>query len=218
VEGDELSPECLKREQADDRAIQRVVNLLTDSSSADDWSALTADELEVQTLFAQRQTLEVRDGVLYRQFQKTDGSLGHLQAVIPRSLRPAVLSCVHGSLLTGHLGKLKCGKRLMKIAYWPGWKTDLSLFIDCCEKCNRFRRNTNTRHGHLKYAGVNAPWQKVHIDLMGPFVKSHDGYSFILTVLCSFTKYLIAVPLRDKSAFSVGESLGAPGFFSLQPG
>jgi hypothetical protein len=66
VEGDELSPECLKREQADDRAIQRVVNLLTDSSSAADWSALTADELEVQTLFAQRQTLEVRDGVLYR--------------------------------------------------------------------------------------------------------------------------------------------------------
>jgi predicted aspartyl protease len=217
VEGDELSPECLKREQADDRAIQRVVNLLTDSSSAADWSALTADELEVQTLFAQRQTLEVRDGVLYRQFQKTDGSLGHLQAVIPRSLRPAVLSRVHGSLLSGHLGKLKCGKRLMKIAYWPGWKTDLSLFIDCCEKCNRFRRNTNTRHGHLKYAGVNAPWQKVHIDLMGPFVKSHDGCSFILTVLCSFTKYLIAIPLRDKSAFSVAKALVRQVFLVYSP-
>jgi hypothetical protein len=94
----------------------------------------------------------------------------------------------------------------MKIAYWPGWKTDLSLFIDCCEKCNRFRRSSNTRHGHLKYAGVNAPWQKVHINLMGPFVKSHDCYSFILTVLCSFTKYLIVVPLRDKSAFSVAKA------------
>jgi hypothetical protein len=112
VEGDELSPECLNRGQADDRAIQRVVSLLTDSSSAADWSALTADELKVQTLFAQRQTLEVREGVLYRQFQKTDGRASHLQAVIPRSLRPAVLSRMHGSLLTGHLGKLKCGKGL----------------------------------------------------------------------------------------------------------
>jgi hypothetical protein len=107
MEGDELSPECLERGQADDRVIQRVVSLLTDSSSTAAWSA--ADELEVQTLFAQRQALEVRDGVLYRQCQKTNGSVSHLQAVIPRSLPRAVLSRVRGSLLAGHLGKLKCG-------------------------------------------------------------------------------------------------------------
>jgi hypothetical protein len=96
----------------------------------------------------------------------------------------------------------------------------LSLFIDFCEKCNRFRINTNTRHGHLKYAGVNAPsapWQKVHIDLMGPFVESHDSYSFILTVLCSFTKYLIAIPLRDKSAFSVAKALVRQVFLVYSP-
>jgi hypothetical protein len=49
--------------------------------------------------------------------------------------------------------------------------------------------------------------QKVHIDLMVPFVKFHDGHSFILTLLCSFIKYLIAIPLRDKSTFSVAKAL-----------
>jgi hypothetical protein len=213
----ELSCENLRREQGTDSVIRRMVDLLTTSNPVADWTAVTEDELEVQALFAQRQALEVREGVLYRQFQRSDGAVQHYQAVIPRSMRLAVMSHIHGSLLAGHLGKLKSGKRLMKVAYWPGWRTDVSLFIDRCEKCNRYRKNTHTRQGQLKYAGVTAPWQKVHIDLMGPFVKSHDGYSFILTVICSFTKYLIAIPLRDKSAFSVARALVRQVFLVYSP-
>jgi hypothetical protein len=74
----------------------------------------------VQGLFDQRQLLEIRDGVLCRQFQRPDGTVQHYLAVIPRSLRLAVMSDIHGSLLAGHLGKLKSGKRLTKVAYRPG--------------------------------------------------------------------------------------------------
>jgi hypothetical protein len=107
-----------------------MVNMLTNNNPVADWTAVTEDKLEVQALFAQRQALKVRDGVLYRQFQRSDGTVQHYQAFIPRSLRLAVMSHIHGSLLAGHLGKLKSGKRLMKVAYWPGWRTGLSLFID----------------------------------------------------------------------------------------
>jgi hypothetical protein len=40
------------------------------------------------------------------------------------------------------------------------------------------------------------------MDLMGLFVKSQDGLCCILTAVCSFTKFLIAVQLRVKSAYA----------------
>ena len=49
--------------------------------------------------------------------------------------------------------------------------------------------------------------QKVHIDLTGPHVKSRPGSTYLLTVICSFTKYLITVPLRNKEAISVARAL-----------
>ena len=36
---------------------------------------------------------------------------------------------------------------------------------------------------------------------------SSNGYKYILTVICAFTKYLIAVPLRDKSSRLVAKAL-----------
>jgi hypothetical protein len=81
------------------------------------------------------------------------------------------------------------------------------IFIDQCEKCNRYRKNTHTWQGQLKYAGVTAPWQKVHIDLMGRSSSLMMATRLFLTVICSFFKYLIAISFRDKSAFSVARAL-----------
>lgn len=36
----------------------------------------------------------------------------------------------------------------------------------------------------------------VHIDHVGPFPKSKSGYSYLLTLIDSFTKYIIAKPCR----------------------
>ena len=49
--------------------------------------------------------------------------------------------------------------------------------------------------------------QKFHIDLTGPYVRSRNGYVYLITGICIFTKYLVAVPLRDKSALSVAKAL-----------
>lgn len=49
--------------------------------------------------------------------------------------------------------------------------------------------------------------QKFHIDLTGPHVRSKNGHTYLLTGICSFSKYLVAVPLRDKTALSVARAL-----------
>ena len=52
-----------------------------------------------------------------------------------------------------------------------------------------------------------SPFQKFHIDLTGPHRRSAGGHVYLLTGICCFTKYLIAVPLRDKSALTVANAL-----------
>ena len=52
---------------------------------------------------------------------------------------------------------------------------------------------------------------------MGPFVKSRDGYSYVLTAVCAFTKYLVAIPLRSKTAFEVANALVRRVFLVFSP-
>ena len=51
------------------------------------------------------------------------------------------------------------------------------------------------------------PFQKLHVDLTGSHRKSSEGNFHLLTEICSFTKYLVAVPIKDKSAISVAKAL-----------
>jgi Integrase zinc binding domain len=166
----------------------------------------TADA-ETRVLFSQRQTLEVKDGILYRQFVRPDGTVSHLQTVVPYTLRQKYMRCIHGAKLTGHLGYNKSRHRLLNIAYWPGWTRDLRLFLQCCVECNQARKGPCERHAPLKHANTTAVFHRVHVDLMGPFVKSRSGFTYISTAICSFSKYLITIPFRNKSSFSVAREL-----------
>lgn len=42
--------------------------------------------------------------------------------------------------------------------------------------------------------------QRVHMDIVGPLPKSKKGNLYILTVQCSFTKWVEAYPLRNQRA------------------
>ena len=46
----------------------------------------------------------------------------------------------------------------------------------------------------------------LHVDLTGPHVSS-QGYNYIMTVIDSFTRYVIAAPIRNKTALSVARVL-----------
>ena len=114
---------------------------------------------------------------------------------------------VHGGITLGHFGNLRTQQRLKQYAYWQGWKTDVEMFVRRCITCCRFRRGCKRRQGPLQHAAAVPVVQKVHIDLTGPHIRSKDGFVYLLTAICSFTKYLIAVPLRDKSALSEAKEL-----------
>lgn len=63
--------------------------------------------------------LEIYDGVLFRRFQKRDRTGNHRQFLVPRSIKNEILEQMHGSLLSGHLGRKKSREKTLRF-YWHG--------------------------------------------------------------------------------------------------
>ena len=52
-----------------------------------------------------------------------------------------------------------------------------------------------------------ALFEKVSLDIVGPFPVLKNGHNNILTIQCNFSKYCLAIPLRDATAGSVPDAL-----------
>jgi hypothetical protein len=58
-----------------------------------------------------------------------------------------------------------------------------------------------------EYILSNGPWSHVQMDLCLSFPEAHDGSKALLVLVDLFTSYVIAFPIRDRSAKSVAEKL-----------
>ena len=68
-------------------------------------------------------------------------------------------------------------------------------------------KGSNPPSGAGKNGVGLAPLQKFYIDLTGPHRRSAGEHVYLLTGICCFNKYLIVVPLRDKSALTIANAL-----------
>ena len=83
----------------------------------------------------------------------------------------------------------------------------MALFCRWCNQCNRYRRGPGARQGELQQATAGGPSTKIHVDLTGPHVRAKNSFVYLLKVIDYFTKYLICVLIRDKTALSVAKVL-----------
>ena len=202
-----VTADVLRERQTLDGVIHTVSGWMVNPDTVPDYNQLHSLNPEIQHLWAQRQSLEIKNGVLFRKFMRPDGSLRYLQVVVPRSLRTQFLDGVHAGPMNGHLGVEKTRLKLQEIAYWQGWSFDTLMYVRRCHVCGTYRRGPRRKQGQLQRALAYDVMQKVHIDLVGPFCLSKKGFRYLLTVICGFTKYLICVPIRDKHSVSVADAL-----------
>ena len=95
-----VTADVLKEQQTLDSVVHIVRGWMEHPEAVPDDDDLHTLNPEVQHLWAQRQTLEVENGVLYRRYVRPDGSLRYLQVVVPRSLRTSFLMpCMRGPLM-----------------------------------------------------------------------------------------------------------------------
>ena len=113
-------------------------------------------------------TLEVRDGVLYRWYTKLDCSGSYIQFLVPASLRKEILKLMHDSPISGHLGKKKTCARILQHFYWCGVRDDVQNWIRQCDTCGSIKAPPMRYRAPLGAMPVGAPLDRLGTDFLGP--------------------------------------------------
>ena len=133
------------------------------------------------------------------------------QLVLPADLVKPALAVIHDGPAGNHVGAEKTLKK-MKARYWrPGMSTAIPEYRHNCVTCAACKSSWKPK-APLQPMATGHPMQRVHnMDIVGPLPRSKKGNLYILTVQCSFTKWVEAYPLQNQHAVtcaSVFQKLG----------
>lgn len=122
--------------------------------------------------------------------------------------RPAILKECHDSLFGGHRGVEKTYRRIRERYTWPGLRKEVHEYINKCRVCQEFKLIGNKVKEPMVITDTpSEPFYKVSIDTVGPLYRTVTDYKHILTMQCLFTKYCIAVPVKDIKAKTIAVEL-----------
>jgi exonuclease III len=168
---------------------------------------ITAGITAGKTKVCRRYLLDT-DGALYRRLSPKVGGHARTVLVAPANLRAYILNRYHTLPVTGHKGRDKTRKILSARYYWPNMHHDIDRWIRSCLVCRKRKATRMLRNGEAaSVSEAKRKWQTVAIDLVEAGKTSIEQHSYILTVMCLFSRYTIATPLKSKKAKDVAEAL-----------
>ena len=201
----ELS-ECLKaidmfNEQSKDQDIQKALNWLKKKEPP----ISTYGSYDLQKYHKQLSRLILDGNILCRKFYDHSGRNFIKQIVIPKQLRTELIYRIHNSKLKGRLGIQKTIHEFRRKFYFPGYTEFLITYINNCPTCLQAKspkHETLTMPLSPVSSNTSLPADMLQIDIVGQLPKS-GGYSYILTGMDVFSKYMFAQPLTSISAETV---------------
>jgi len=146
----------------------------------------------------------VREGILYKVYAVTTGP--SYRIVVPAAMRELIVTQAHDGRLSGHLGVDKTMARIQQSYYWPGIRGSVEKFVGSCPSCQHRNIAKYQLKAPLQILPTVGIFQRIYMDFV-ICPKSSRGHTSILTIICSTSKFLIAVPMRSQSAIATATAL-----------
>lgn len=116
---------------------------------------------------------------------------------IPSNLRQDTITRSHDVPIASHGGMHKTLELLRRHFFWPGMVKDVREYIKKCETCKATKApNMILKPPMGAHAVSNRPFQRLYIDLLGPYPRSKNGHIGLLIVLDHLTKFHWLSPLK----------------------
>lgn len=109
-----------------------------------------------------RDEISVQNGVLFR----------GQKVIIPKSLRPEMLTRIHSS----HVGGDACYRQARETLYWPNMQAEIKDFVSNCTTCNEYAHEQQ-KETMMSHELPTRAWQIVSMDLF-----SHRQKDYLLIV------------------------------------
>lgn len=107
----------------------------------------------------------------------------------------------------GHSGQKRMYASIRSKYYWPKMTRDVARYVRNCDTCNLCKPvRANKEPMHVTRT-PQQPFDVTIIDTVGPLPKSNNGFSYVVTLICDLSKYLVAIPTVDKSAKSIAQAI-----------
>ena len=195
---DTLSKSQLIQEQQTDPEISKLI-----------FRALPEDEISQVPM-----CYYIKNGILMRKWRPFDVPADdewavYHQIVVPKSYRHEILSIAHESPMSGHLGINKTYHKIINHFYWPGLKSDVSKYCKTCHTCQMVGKpNQTIPKAQLQpIPAFDEPFSRILIDCVGPLPRTKSGNEYLLTIMCTSTRFPEAIPLRNIKTNSIVKAL-----------
>ena len=166
---------------------------------------LSTTELAQLQLLAKSLTL-YRD-VLHHVDEQHIDPHSTLRVFVPFELRSRYMAVFHDLPVYAHCGGNKTFERLNAAAYWPNMRIDIKAYVASCQMCQKFKTIRPRRAGYLMPKSVQAPFEVISIDIVGRLPTTKNGDKYILSILDTFSRWPILVPIPDCKANTVANAL-----------
>ena len=161
---------------------------------------------EGKFLYSRWELLEVKQGVLGIKWIENGGE--RFRICIPKKLRNVVMWSFHDAQTAGHLGVRRTLDKINKSQYyWPHQRRYVNDYVSSCDICEERKNPTRKRRAYMKTHLSGVKFERIAVDIAGPFPKSLNGFVYILVIADYFTKFTEIFPIRDIEAKTVADTM-----------
>ncbi|KAG7309482.1 hypothetical protein JYU34_005450 [Plutella xylostella] len=162
----------------------------------EDWLAtmqsIDEDILRIKRILEDPETNNVVDA--HKNYKIKNGKLyrivgDELKWVVPRGFRWQLLQKNHDEL--GHFGVDKTLDKIKSLYWFPKMNKFVKKYVQSCLECSYHKLPTGHKEGMLHpIPKIEEPFHTIHMDHLGPFVKSKSKNMYILVIIDAYTKYI----------------------------
>lgn len=136
---------------------------------------------------------------------KVDDEERHL-FVVPKEMRKVFAVKYHDQM--GHFGLDRSMAKLLKYFWFPGARRYMRQHIEIYLECLMYKKRAGKKHGLLNpIPPGRRPFEVIHMDHLGPFVKSLKKNKELLVVIDNLTRFVTLYPMRDTKTRNVMKAL-----------
>jgi transposase InsO family protein len=120
--------------------------------------------------------------------------------VLPKHCRWQILRVYHDD--GGHLALDKTLRALKSHFWFPKMRRFVQKYIDSCITYHKLKAGKQPGYLH-PFNKIAIPFHTVHVDHLGPFPKSSEGWSYLFLLIGAFTKFIFIRPVRSTKSTHV---------------
>ncbi|KAL0841643.1 hypothetical protein ABMA28_015295 [Loxostege sticticalis] len=148
---------------------------------------LSSDSKDIKDIL---ENYVLREGKIYRNVN------GELKWVVPNNARWRICQLSHDE--AGHFSVDKTLSKIKQDYWFPKMNRFVRKYVTACMNCQYNKASTSKSSGYLHpIPKGNIPFHTLHMDHLGPFVRSKRGNSYILGIIDGFSKFIFVKAVKD---------------------